>query len=944
MHISLLKKLGGILIAGAIPVLASAQEFSQGGIVYQVTDDSEVEAIAYDNSTPDVTVPATVSYNSKAYTVSSFSVDFSGSKTLRTLTVSPAFGTFTESLEGCENLRSVSLPLEYIGRRQFFDCPQLDIWSAITQEVDAIGEEAFGLSEAAVFDSIDLTPLDNADVSIAYDAFLNRQYKSITCGATGNFNMMDKSRTESLTLIDWERASLDFNCPMPALKTLSFNGGSLNVDASYLPALESIVLGAKTTQFIFLGQDGPSPAIDISAAGRLESFSVWHHDTMTDFAAPASLTFLGLHYMPELLSVTGTDNVKSAEIDHCAKLQTLSFPSLERLGRDAIHSNAALQEIYLGDRLKEVGDGNLESCKSLENVIFGGTLEQWNAIDFRQVGYSYGDAILQNTPHFWHSHGNTKHTLLTELTDLGQATAVNSGAFTGYKGLTKVSLPASVATIGPSAFYNCKALTEVSINAGRISQFSFLGCGALRTFSIGNELTYIGPAFNSGTSAGLSVYYAGEFSDWQKIQRDPYAYEDGEKGIPFFGSTKLLQLAGNFYFNGKLLETLTLDKPVEITSDFAGLKSLKTLFINCGDLFPVIKAGAFKNCISLSKITYTESVRSRSADGQGGFIVEDEAFYNCQSLDEISILDRLESVGADAFYGTGWYNSRAGGPVYLTTATQGKCAYTYSGIAPEGTVVEFEGGTETILPSSYGYSDHEGISGIVFPEGLRTVGAGAFSSSIAGDLTIPASVESFGSQYASFRLDKFHVDDSDTPFTEMALAEIRAKEIYIGRDIQGEHSIFYMPESEGSVRSLTYGPCVTRVGMCTSLCTYDNADLSHLYALPAVPPVCDTEEQYNWETEENETLYPAFSGIDTDACVLHVPAGSIEAYRTAPGWNLFSHIVGDTVGLDAPASVSAGEEGPETHYDLLGRPVSPSAPGLHIIRTAGAAARKVLVK
>lgn len=938
MHISLLKKLGGILIAGAIPVLASAQEFSQGGIVYQVTDDSEVEAIAYDNSTPDVTVPATVSYNSKAYTVSSFSVDFSGSKTLRTLTVSPAFGTFTGSLEGCENLRSVSLPLEYIGRRQFFDCPQLDIWSAITQEVDAIGEEAFGLSEAAVFDSIDLTPLDNADVSIAYDAFLNRQYKSITCGATGNFNMMDKSRTESLTLIDWERASLDFNCPMPALKTLSFNGGSLNVDASYLPALESIVLGAKTTQFGYQGAEGVNPQLNLSEATALEELAVSNLGENTLLEVPESVTTLYVSYMSDLQNISGASNVRFTQIHSCPNLKSISLPAVEELGTEAFFDNTNLREVYLGENLKEVSGGVFSGCKALEDLVFGGSLEQWNAIKFRNVRAT--SSILSKAKNFWYGHGSAKLTQLNELTDLGNATTVSTGAFTGYKGLVKVALQASVTTIGEYAFNGCSALKDVVLEAVNISGSSFIGCTALTNLTLGDELAFIDTAFDDNLSPGqtLTVYYQGEFTDWKRVKRVPHQW-------PFIGSSNLMELAnGGFYFNGKLLETLTLDKPVEITSDFAGLKSLKTLFINCGDLFPVIKAGAFKNCISLSKITYTEPVRSRSTDGQGGFIVEDEAFYNCQSLDEISILDRLESVGADAFYGTGWYNSRAGGPVYLTTASQGKCAYTYSGVAPEGTVVEFEAGTETILPSSYVYSDHEGISGIVFPEGLRTVGAGAFSSSIAGDLTIPASVESFGSQYASFRLDKFRVDDSDTPFTEMALAEIRAKEIYIGRDIQGEHSIFYMPESEGSVRSLTYGPCVTRVGICTSLCTYDNADLSHLYALPAVPPVCDTEEQYNWETEENETLYPAFSGIDTDACVLHVPAGSIEAYRTAPGWNLFSHIVGDTVGLDAPASVSAGEEGPGTHYDLLGRPVSPTAPGLHIIRTAGAAARKVLVK
>lgn len=914
-----------------------AQQFTAGGIEYKVTGQAEVQATGYDNATPNIVIPATISYESKTYSVKQVNVSFQGSKALRTITIAPQTGFFNGSFEGCENLETVSIPLEEIGEMQFYDCPALDITSLIESEsntITAIGSMAFGLSNPRIFENIDLRPFEN--IASGSKVFHNRQYRDIIAGTS--FHELDVSKTENLTLLfNYPGAGRD-EIPMECLKKITLNGYdpdpwnlSNGISSVNYPNLESVIIGDKVTTFSFSGENGSSPNIDLMAATSLHTLSIQSHETMTELNIPKTVTTLYVSQMPSLLTITGTDGVTTTMVNSCPKIKQLSFPSLEELHDYEIVENNDLREIYIGKSIKSIASGAIVACKKLEDLVYEGTLEEWNAISFEPSG------ILSKFNNFWYGHGSAKLTNLTELISLGNAHQVNTGAFTGYKGLTKVSLPVSVKTINYHAFEGCTALKNVSLKADSIRSYSFQGCTALETFDIDDNLKYIGWAFERFAASGqtVTVHYGGEFAQWKNVERIP-----DFNGIS--QSSGLMRLAnGGFYFNGKLIDIIDYDDPERIGTELAGSSSVKHIVIHCNSRYPYIDNGAFANTYNLSRISLGAVPMARAT---GGFIVGDEAFYNCYNLTDIEILGNLERVDADAFYDTGWYRNQAGGPVYLNTLTQGKCAYTFSGVAPEGTVVEFEAGTETILPSTTSHSEHEGICGIILPEGLRTIGQGAFSSNIKGNLTLPSSVETVGSQFATFDLDQFRIEDSKSPLSSF-LNGVRAKEIYIGRDITPTEmaGIFYIPAEEGTVTDFTYGPNVTRVGKQTSLTSGEPANLNNMHCLAIVPPTCDSEEYYNWETYQDETVYYAFQGIDMEECTLYVPEGSIEAYKAAPGWSLFRNIVGIEIsGIDAINIADDLGNNDEIHYDYLGRPICPNASGLHIIHKGNDPVRKVI--
>ncbi len=76
-------------------------------------------------------------------------------------------------------------------------------------------------------------------------------------------------------------------------------------------------------------------------------------------------------------------------------------------------------------------------------------------------------------------------------------------AFSGCSGLSSVTIPNSVTSIGSSAFYNCTGLKYVTIGDGieKIGNYAFSGCASLESFSFGTSLTTIGDeAFSDCTA------------------------------------------------------------------------------------------------------------------------------------------------------------------------------------------------------------------------------------------------------------------------------------------------------------------------------------------------------------------------------------------------------------------------------------------------------------
>ena len=226
---------------------------------------------------------------------------------------------------------------------------------------------------------------------------------------------------------------------------------------------------------------------------------------------------------------------------------------------------------------------------------------------------------------------------LTSLTLPSSVTSIGRGAFHGCWKLTNLTIPSGVTSIGYSAFRGCSGLTSLTIPSGVtwIDSEAFRGCSGLTSLTIHSGVTSIGNyAFQdcsgltsltipSGvTSIGEGVFY-------------------GCSGLTSLTlPTSVTSIGDKAFYSCWMLNSLTIPSSVTSIGDeaFYGCIGLTSLTIPSG----VTSIGdyTFEGCSGLTSLTLPSSVTS----------IGDYAFQDCSGLTSLTIPSGVTSIGNQAFY------------------------------------------------------------------------------------------------------------------------------------------------------------------------------------------------------------------------------------------------------------------------------------------------------
>ncbi len=173
---------------------------------------------------------------------------------------------------------------------------------------------------------------------------------------------------------------------------------------------------------------------------------------------------------------------------NCSALTSAVFGnSGSKIGDYAFHNCSSLTSVVIGDTINPVepvttiGASAFRDCTELTSIIIGNTVISIGPSAFYNTGYrnNHEDGIIY-TPGNWCI--GRKGVPLTDTLQLRENTrGIAGNVFNGCSGLTYVSFPDSLISIGVNAFMNCTGLTSVTIPSSMrfIGKRALCGCTGL---------------------------------------------------------------------------------------------------------------------------------------------------------------------------------------------------------------------------------------------------------------------------------------------------------------------------------------------------------------------------------------------------------------------------------------------------------------------------------
>ena len=462
-----------------MPITILAYDAYIDGIYYDFSGNNATVTYKDDNYNSycgSVNIPASFTYNSKTYSVTSIGVDaFYNCSDLTSVTISKGVTSIgVYAFCGCTGLTSVTIPnsVTSIGDQAFQRCTSLT-FIFIPESVTSIGDGAFSACSTLTTVKVErATP-----VKISNYTFSNR--------ANATHYVPEGS--------------------LSAYKAADYWKGFKNIK-EYIPEEKGI----------YYKLDKDNMFAEVRAMPDDEKYS-------GDIIIPSSFTYDGETYIVTsigkdafyecsgMTSVTIPNSVTSignSAFSGCSGLTSITIPnSLTSISYGAFSGCSGLTSITIPNSVTSIGHYAFSGCSltfvhitdiaAWCNISFGGS--DANPLYYAHLymnGQEVNDLVIPEGVTSISDYAFCYCSGLTSVAIGNSVTSIGDYAFSGCEALISITIPNSVTSIGDSAFSGCSGLTSITIpeSVTSIGNWVFSGCSSLTSITIPNSVTSIGHA------------------------------------------------------------------------------------------------------------------------------------------------------------------------------------------------------------------------------------------------------------------------------------------------------------------------------------------------------------------------------------------------------------------------------------------------------------------
>lgn len=581
---------------------------------------------------------------------------FDGCTALTSINIPSSVVKLDGTFDGCTRLASVTLPksLYYIGEATFDNCAALRSID-MPNSVEYIGTMAFG------YTGLTSLELPASVTTLASNAFYGSTALTSVSVRAANPPLMDNSDVFS------QEAYNSATLYVPELSLGSYQS------ADWWRLYQNIVGNAAMNHPYDIESNGIYYLITGPNTVDVTYKDFTYNSYSGTVNIPATVTDNGVTY-----NVTGIGN---SAFRNSSGLTAVNMPDgIKSIGKFAF-SRTGLTAMDLPEELTTIGDSAFYSCSSLEDLVIPLNVTTIGTDAFLGV---YVDNLTWNPRECW-SNGHMGTDNMSYLT-IGDQVTVIPDYFAYLSQIRSVTLPASLTTIGSSAFQRAFDLTSLTIP---------------------ENVTYIGPCAFSETNITSLTWNAREcWSNGSDMRvGDFYAMY-----VPF-GSVRHLTIGDQ-------------------------VKVLPHGFVKYSDIYSVtipesvrfIGNSAFESCSNLSTITVPDGVEEIGA----------YAFAYTTNLNTLTIGKGVVTFGGMALTGSSLENliwNARNCDSWGFISDYDLRGYNFTSLTIGGEVEK--------IPNYMGYGSR--ITSLELPPSVKTIGDHAFClCDNLTDLEIPGTVTSIG--------------------------------------------------------------------------------------------------------------------------------------------------------------------------------------------------------